>query len=937
MRARSETGELETARRKAAGRDEWDCFVQCVKLRGKQAADLMRVELEEITQKSDRWSLDWMSGKGGFEDKHDPWLLPYEQLRQWATHVLKIEKGELEKHRAEFYKRVDNLPAYDFAFVGRAAQLAELEKSIEECECVCLSTSALHGIGGIGKTAIAYHYACSHRDRYTGIIWLDARRDILDQLFDFAHERVGLQLKGDGSVTERLADTFDKVALTLRGRILVVVDDVAANPLSEALPSHAEKQLELLTSSLPERLFGRYDLLLTARHTIHSVPAKHMQIGRMTGAEAIELFLQRSHFDRSHVDLAQLGDLVDALLGGHPLSIALLASHARVRRIKNISRLAALVRRSIADAEELRGTTLSEYADEDGGKSSIYATFKISFDQLSRDARLLLLTLAMFRRGVIAIAMLKGCAQHMKPVTEPVQALQRALTGGGGPTASARLLTRLALADRVDGANRSERSQVRSVQLHEVIYDFALVQWKKLRAEPEWQAILADLEISFTRGAIGHTSAKIDASNIEFGELESLTGLLLPQVRADLGLLPSRERVAESLTFWYQHFVFQNFVYDTGLQDVLLEQMISLRDYLESQQLSTGRCALILEKLIGHAYYANPQQTGTLALQSFDRALALADEIDTRHRPEEGEISIARWYRIFLLDHRSNVVSKNRPDDARTLAIRDDPLYAPDFDAIEDALPASLRQPEEAPTEEECELLLRAAHYWGHRGNQDSFIQYQRFIGGSPLAPDQISVAAREHYVKATNYRLLALKIFRTGQFERYVARLARQQQLPFLAPCMNTALSLKPQRRFESFTTLSQGIGDVAHQYRGLHFVFAIDFLAAADVEARAVLRNEAQRCLACARLLWDLAQDRLTDGEAPLRYRLWMSSSEIVMRLLDDIQAQRPIAPFQEVRQQFLTSTTRMQEQLRCSYPHSIQQQEGQLRAIWSSTGSA
>jgi hypothetical protein len=922
---------LVIARRKAAARDEWDCLVGCIKTLGDAALDSMRGELEEITGFGDRWSLEWVSGQAGFACKHEPVWLPYREMLAWARRTLGLSDAALESYRTGFFRKRDNLPRFDFAFVGRTHELEALEELLEQGARVCLSMAALHGIGGIGKTAIAYHYAQSRQQRYAAVIWIDGRADIEEQLYAFARADAGLQLEGEGAPQDRLADTFEKLALSLRGRILIVVDDVAANPASEKHPSRSEAQVGRVTSALPGRLFSRYDLLLTSRHTIRTVAVETMAIERMTRDDAVDLFLQRSGFARSALDPGKLATLVDTQLGGHPLAIALLASYAGKRRIKNIDRLADMVRQRIVDAQELRGTVLGEY------KPEIYGTFKISFDELSRDAQLLFLVLAMFRRSVISIETVKSCAQYMTPATAEVDALRGALIGRGGPTPSARLLTRLALAERIDGPLSSQRSQVKRVQLHEVIYDFAQVQWTLLRAQPQWQRVLDDLELSFARGAIRYASAQISESTIKFRDVDSLSGLLLPQVRDAQGLLPSPERVAESLTFWYEHFVFQNFIYDTGLQDGLLEQMIALHRHLEKTQRLTPHFGLILDKLIGHAYYANPRQTGALARQHFDRALVLAEQLDAQHVPEEGKISIARWYKIFLLDHRSNVASKNRPEMAQTLAIREDPLFAPDFAAVEAALPDVLKTLDATPSEEECELLLRAAHYWGHRGNQDSHIQFQKFIDGRlQVDRDPICTASRDHYMKAANYRLLALKIFRTGQFDRYLASAGRRGALPFLVRWIGAAPSLKPQQRFESFTSLAQGIGDAAHQYRGLHFVFAIDFLATTDVQSRAKSRQHAEDCLRCARLLWEIAQQTLTDDEAPLRYRLWMSSSELVMNLLDDLQAGRPIAAFDQVLEHFRASIARMQETMRSTYPYCVGQQESQLRAIWNRVAS-
>lgn len=909
--------------------DEWDCLVNCCVGKAPKATvrlvkDGLRRRIEKRIGSADRWIAEWSSGKAGVLCKRDAKKLPYDEVLQWAKKALALTQEELDAHRSSFFKKDHNLPDVDFTFVGREDELCALKARLEQQKSVCLSTAALNGIGGQGKTAIACQYARLHLEYYAAVIWIDARGDVEQQFNAFARTKGGLTLEEEGTAAARFSSTFEQLMLTFRGRSLIIFDDVPANPNSEQLPSRAEMQIATMLTALPAHLKVRYHFLLTSRHHITHAPVESLPVERMTREDAIDLFVQRSGWARASLDEDRLVLLVDHLLGGHPLAISLIAAFARERRIRSIDTLSDLVKRHIVDPDESPAAVL-------------YATFKINYDQLTQEAQLLFLVLGMFRRGVIAVKTVKSCARRMIPATPAVDALRASLGGRGGPTPSTRLLTRLALVERIDDSRRSQRAQVRLVQLHEVIYDFVQAQWIRLRAEPQWREVVNDLELAFTRGAIAHASDEIQAADISFRDIDSLTGLLLPQVRPARGLLPSPERIAESLTFWYEHFVFQNFVYDTGLQDSLLQQMLELRSYLEENRQLTDRFGLILDKLIGHAYYANPGETGALAGRHFDRALALAEQLDAAPATTEGEISIARWYKIFLLDHRSNVASKNRPANTRTLPIRDDPQFAGDFDLIEKALPATLHTLYAAPSEEECELLLRAAHYWGHRGNQDSYIQYEKFLAGT-LQPqgDVISQAARDHYVRALNYRLLTLKIFRAGQFKRDLGGKKLLGKLLFLVPWIDTVPVLEPTKRFETFTSLAQGVGDMAHQYRCLHFVLAIDCLTATDAAKRAELCGLAERSLECARTLWGKSRNVSDTDEAPLRYQLWMASSEVLMRLLKNVTSGHAIQSLDSMLEDLHRSIDTIQKTMRCTYQHSVRQQERQLRAIWGRMGA-
>jgi hypothetical protein len=78
---------------------------------------------------------------------------------------------------------LSDAPKIDY-FVGREAIISLMKKEFHSFTYPQLKIVVLHGLGGIGKTQTAIHFAYQHRQDYTAVLWFNAKdEDTLRQSF----------------------------------------------------------------------------------------------------------------------------------------------------------------------------------------------------------------------------------------------------------------------------------------------------------------------------------------------------------------------------------------------------------------------------------------------------------------------------------------------------------------------------------------------------------------------------------------------------------------------------------------------------------------------------------------------------------------------------------------------------------------------------------
>lgn len=292
------------------------------------------------------------------------------------------------------------LPPDVLRFAGRRAELAELDGLLRRT-ADSAAVVAVCGTAGVGKTALAVHWAHQVADRFPdGQLYLDLR--------GFGPGRTGMTpaeglrqlLDGLSDAPRRLPGTVESLAALYRSllagrRILIVLDNAdGAEQVRPLLPGTAGC-LTVVTSR--SRLRG----LATA------VACRTIPLDRPTMVEAREMLAARVTDGRLTAEPAATDEII-RLSARLPLALAGVSVRAANRPRFSL--------RSLAD--QLRATRggLEAFADDDP-TVDVRAVFSWSYDALPPDAARMFRLLALHPAGGIAVPAAASLAG-----TEPARA-----------------------------------------------------------------------------------------------------------------------------------------------------------------------------------------------------------------------------------------------------------------------------------------------------------------------------------------------------------------------------------------------------------------------------------------------------------------------------------------------------------------------------------
>ncbi|HLP88466.1 MAG TPA: SUMF1/EgtB/PvdO family nonheme iron enzyme [Nostocaceae cyanobacterium] len=271
-----------------------------------------------------------------------------------------------------------NIPREDNNFVGRRREIHQIIKILVESEQRCI---ALHGMGGIGKTSLAYAVGrwLHERKYYKDGVWFISLRDT---------DSVGTLITKIKQSLELNSFALEK---ELRNkRIFLILDD-----LDKLITKESTELIELLNLLLEQCPHLR--LLLTSRDSLARdlLYCHQEEVCSMGASETREIFKKYAPPQTewgNDDDLLEDFNLLVKFLDGYPLPIKLAASY-----MKETKYTLKMLREDLID-EPLE--VLDSYSPEQRKERSLRITLDRSFEMLSVEAKDIFPLLAFFPSGL---------------------------------------------------------------------------------------------------------------------------------------------------------------------------------------------------------------------------------------------------------------------------------------------------------------------------------------------------------------------------------------------------------------------------------------------------------------------------------------------------------------------------------------------------------
>ncbi len=270
-----------------------------------------------------------------------------------------------------------NIPRDDPYFVGRKQEIHQVIKVlVSDKRCI-----ALHGMGGIGKTALAYAIGqwLHERNRYQDGVWFISLRDTDSVGTLITKVKQSLEL-GSFALDRELSNS----------RVFLILDD-----LDRLIEKESNELIELLNSLLEQ--CPNLRLLLTSRDSLvrDIVYCHQEEVCSMGASETRQIFKKYAPSQEKwgdHDDSASDFNLLVKFLDGYPLPIKLAASY--------MAETQCTLKMLCEDLDIEPLSVLDSYSPEERKERSLRITLERSFEMLSVEAKDIFPLLAFFPSGL---------------------------------------------------------------------------------------------------------------------------------------------------------------------------------------------------------------------------------------------------------------------------------------------------------------------------------------------------------------------------------------------------------------------------------------------------------------------------------------------------------------------------------------------------------
>ena len=307
-----------------------------------------------------------------------------------AKRFVLVDAADLRSILADYSRRFhgtpNQLPIDLSTFTGRTAalaRLAELTSAESVAKLICIS-----GMGGVGKSALAVHFAHKHLANFPdGVLWANVRAQSIDSVLNSFAREFGVDL---GAADKHAKASMVRSILAER-RALVILDNAdQTNDLELMIPAGGSC-LTIVTTRRPQL------------HALDS--ADRIELDVFSEQEVASHF--RSVFDAPPDDPSWLQDaqLIAGLCGRLPLALdisARLFKRMAISRSEFAAMMAAVRPR----------TRLLDDRDR-----SLNACFDMTWAQLDREQRRLLGSAAVLEGATFDVKVLAHLIESRSPLT----------------------------------------------------------------------------------------------------------------------------------------------------------------------------------------------------------------------------------------------------------------------------------------------------------------------------------------------------------------------------------------------------------------------------------------------------------------------------------------------------------------------------------------